>query len=229
MIRSTDSLNRSPVTARTNPAGSAARPSVAHAAARVTPPALNRPGIERAMGDALSIAQMSQDIIQRAMTISFQLRSIAASAMASGRVNQPELSQALSEMRSAFGRYGEGFTPPAQAASIRSAKIPEMPDFSAEMKSLRDISNDLRNGAYDRAAAIEGVIRGLGEKLTAFRTAGEAISSLMRESSAAGTAEKPVYPRELVTQIKEHLAANPAASLSAQGNINYTAANRLMA
>jgi hypothetical protein len=228
MIRGTDSLDRTPVTGRPGPAVSAPKPSATQAGARIAPPPLNRPGIERALGDALSIAQMSQNIIQRAMTISLQLKSIAASAIASGRINQTELSQALSEMRSAFGRYGEDMAPPAQAASLRSAKVPDMPDISADMKSLRDIAHDLHNGATDRAAALDGVMRGLGEKLAAFRTAGDAITALMRESSAGGPAGKQFLPRELVSQLKERIAANPSSALLAQGNINYTAADRLM-
>jgi hypothetical protein len=228
MIRGTDSPGRSPVTGRPGPAGSAPKPSVAQAGARVTPPPPNRPGIERALGDALSIAQMSQDIIQRAMTISLQLKSIAASAIASGRINQTELSQALSEMRTALGRYGEDIPPPAQASSLRSARVPDMPDISAELKSLRDVATDMNNGTIDRAAALDGVTRGLGAKLTAFRTAGDAIAAQMRESSTAGAAGEQVPLHELVSRIKGHIAANPASALSAQGNINYTAADRLM-
>jgi hypothetical protein len=229
MIRSADALNSTTIRSRINPAGSAPKPSAAQSGTRLSAPAPGRPGIERALGDALSIAQMSQNIIQRAMTISLQLKSIAASAIASGRVNAPDLAQALSEMRSALGRYGEELTGPAQLSTGTSAKIPNMPDISSEMKSLREISDDFRKGAYDRVTAIDVVIRGLGDKLPAFKTAGDAITALMRESSPAGTYEKPVYPRELVSQIKEHLAANPAKALLAQGNINYTAADRLMA
>jgi hypothetical protein len=189
---------------------------------------LKRTGIERALGDAFSIAQMSQNIIQRAMTISSQLKSIAASAIASGRINTQELATTLSELRTAFGRYGEQVAAPAQMAPPASVKLPAMPDISDEIKSLREISAGFQDGRFDRIAAIEGVTGRLGAKLADSVAAGDAIAGLMKGSGVAGPLEHPAQPGDLVTRVREKIASNPGNALAAQGNINYAAADRLM-
>ena len=228
MIPRTDAIDRASHAARStgsrqSPGLPQFRPARGHLR-----PSLNRPGIERALGDALSIAQMSQNIIQRAMTISLRLKSIAASAMASGRVNTQELATTLSEMRSTLGRYGEQVAAPAQIAAASSVKIPDMPDISDEIRSLREISAGFQEGRFDRIAAIDGVIGRLGDKLAASVTAGDAIAGLMKGSGDAGPPEQPAQPGDLVTRVKEKIASNPGTALAAQGNINYTAADRLM-
>lgn len=228
MIPRTDAIDRAsrPGTISRKPA--IPRPAAVPAGARSSSPSLNRAGVERAVGDALGIAQMSQNIIQRAMTISLQLKSIAASAMASGRVNTQELAATLSEMRSTLGRYGEQMAAPPQIAAASSVKIPDMPDIGDEIRSLREISTAFQEGRFDRIAAIDGVLGRLGDKLAASVSAGDAIAVLMKGPGDAGLPEQPVQPGALVARVKEKIASNPGAALAAQGNINYTAANRLM-
>jgi hypothetical protein len=104
-----------------------------------------------------------------------------------------------------------------------------MPDIGPEMKSLREITDQFENGAFNLIPAIDRTIRGLNDKLPGFRATGEAISSLMKESFPARSIDHSIHPRELVSQIKDHILASPAKALSSQGNINYIAIDRLMA
>jgi hypothetical protein len=229
MIRKADAIERGPHAGRINREPAVTRGSAVTDGVRSSLPAPNRTGVERALGDAFSIAQMSQNIIQRAMTISFQLKSIAANALASGKINTNELSTTLSEMRSTLGRYGEQVAAPAQTALPSSVKLPEMPDISDEMKSLREISAGFHEGRFNAIPAINGVISRLGDKLTASVTAGDSIAGLMKGSSEAVRLEHPAQPGAIVTQLKEAIVSNPGNALAAQGNINYLAADRLMA
>lgn len=226
MIRRTDAIERTPHPGRIKREPSLPRPSAAPGGVRPVAPSVNRTAVERTLGDAFSLAQMSQNIIQRAMAISFQLKSIAASAIASGRINTQELATTLSEMRSAFARYGEEVAAPAQATVQSSVKIP---DINEEIQSLHEISAGFQEGRFDRFAAIEGVINRLGDKLAASATAGDAIAALMKGKGIAGQLEQPVHPGTLVARVTEKIVSSPASALAAQGNINYMAADRLMA
>lgn len=229
MIPRTDAIDRASRPGTINREPAIPRPAAVPAGTRSSSPVLNRAGFERALGDAFSIAQMSQNIIQRAMTISSQLKSIAANAIASGRINTQELAATLSEMRSALGRYGEQVAAPPQINAPSSVKIPEIPDISAEMKSLREISTGFQEGHFDRVSAIDGVIGRLGDKLAASVAAGDAIAGLMKGTGYTGRLEQPVPPDALAARVTEKIVSNPGTALAAQGNINYTTADRLMA
>ncbi|HOD15086.1 MAG TPA: hypothetical protein PK307_05370 [Spirochaetota bacterium] len=229
MIPRTDAIDRASRPGAINREPAIPRPAAVPAGTRSSSPVLNRAGFERALGDAFSIAQMSQNIIQRAMTISSQLKSIAANAIASGRINTQELAATLSEMRSALGRYGEQAAAPPQINAPSSVKIPEIPDISAEMKSLREISTGFQEGRFDRVSEIDGVIGRLGDKLAASVAAGDAIAGLMKGTGDAGRLEQPVPPGALAARVTEKIVSNPGTALAAQGNINYTTADRLMA
>ncbi len=228
MIPRTDPIDRASHAGTLKREPAIPRPSAVPGGARTSSPSLKRTGIERALGDAFSIAQMSQNIIQRAMIISFRLKSIAASAIASGRINTQVLATTLSELRTTLGRYGEQVAPPAQMAPPASVKLPDMPDISDEIMTLREIAAGFQEGRFDRMAAIDGVNGRLTAKLAASVTAGDAIAGLMKGSGVAGPLEHPAQPGDLVTRVREKIASSPGIALAAQGNINYAAADRLM-
>ena len=54
---------------------------------------------ERSLENALSIAQISQQLIQKVMTITQQLKQIANQAMTTGRVNTDELNRVVADIR----------------------------------------------------------------------------------------------------------------------------------
>jgi hypothetical protein len=184
--------------------------------------------IERSLGDALSIAQMSQNVIQRAISVSLRLKNIASTAIASGNVNTQALNEALSEIRSALSNFGEQVPNPIQLYTIPSAKIVEMPDIRSEMKSIRDITHNLENGNHVQASRIDSVNGTLNDKLKAFRVAEDKITALMREMTAGYAPNDRAHSGELASQVKAAIVANPEYALAAQGNINHNAAGRLM-
>lgn len=184
--------------------------------------------IERSLGDALSIAQMSQNVIQRAVAVSLRLKNIASAAIASGNVNTQALNEALSDIRSTLSNFGEQVPNPVQLYTILSAKIVEMPDIRNEMKSIRDITHNLENGNYVQASRIDSVNGTLNDKLKAFRVAEDTITALMREMTAGFAPNARVRSSELASQVKAVIIANPEYALAAQGNINHNAAGRLM-
>jgi hypothetical protein len=188
----------------------------------------NRLRIDRSLGDALSIAQMSQNIIQRAMAVSLRLKNIASTAIASGNVNTQALSEALSDIRSALSNFGEQVPNPVQLYTIPSAKNVEMPEIRGEMKSIRDITHNLENGNYAQAGRIESVYGALNDKLKAFRATEDKITALMKEMTAGYASNDRAHSGELASHVKAVIIANPEYALAAQGNINHDAAGRLM-
>ena len=99
---------------------------------------------ERSLNDALSIAHMSQSIIQKAMNISSKLRSIALNAMSTGRVNIPELNQALTEIDFSMREYGEKIVAPAQSFRSRPVVIEDTPNINKDLVRLMDLANNLQ-------------------------------------------------------------------------------------
>ena len=188
----------------------------------------NRLRTERSLGDALSIVQMSQNVIQKAISVSTQLKNIASNAIATGKVNTQALNEALSEMRSTFNAYGEQVSNTVQLYTIPSAKIVEMPDIRSEMKSIRDITINLENKNYAQAGRIESINTVLNDKLKAFIAAEDKITALMRDMAAGSALYSRTHSVDLVSQVKSVIVANPEYALAAQGNINHKAAGRLI-
>ncbi len=189
----------------------------------------DRLSIERALGDALSIAQMSQNVIQKAISISSRLKGIAAAAMATGSVNTLALHETLNDIRSTMDVYGEKVPSPLQSGTAPSAKIIEIPDMRAALSSVRDIAGALEEGNYNQSDKAEAAARNLNELLTKYRIAENRITDLMRETAAGYTPATPTRSGELLGQITAAIRSNPDYALSVQGNINHTVAERLMA
>lgn len=188
-----------------------------------------RLGIERSLGDALSIAQMSQNVIQRAISISQRLKSIAATAMATGSVNTQALTEAMYDIRSAMGNYGEQVPNPVQPVTAPSAKIIEMPDIHGTLSTVRDIAANIGGGDFDQTLQLQDAGKSLAGHLKSFRIAEERITSLMKETTAGYATVSGIRSAELLGQIKSAMETNPDHALSIQGNINHATAVRLMA
>ncbi|MBP7734436.1 MAG: hypothetical protein KA369_00550 [Spirochaetes bacterium] len=198
-----------------------------------TPPSTksisDRLSVERSLGDALSIAQMSQNVIQKALSISSRLKGIAAAAMATGSVNTQALNEALNDIRSTMEVYGEKVPSPMQPGAAPSAKIIEIPDMRGALSSVRDIAGTLEKGGYNQSDRIDAAARNLNELLTKYRIAENRITDIMRETAAGYAPATPARSRELLGQITAAITSNPDYALSVQGNINHTVAERLMA
>ena len=188
----------------------------------------NRLSIDRSLSDALSIAQMSQNVIQRAMSISLRLKSIASDAIFSGRINTQALTETLSDIRSALGDYGEPVPNPVQPFAMRSVKIVEMPDISREIKSLRDITRNLQNGDFAQTGRIEAVSRSLNDKLKAFKASEEKITDVLQTTTAGYDSGQQTHIPELTSRVRAVIEASPGLALTAQGNISHATASRFI-
>ncbi|HOT45558.1 MAG TPA: hypothetical protein PLM53_11985 [Spirochaetota bacterium] len=187
-----------------------------------------RLNIERSLGDALSVAQMSQNVIQRAISISMRLKSIAATAMATGNLNTQALTEAMYDIRSAMGDYGEQVPNPVRPVNAPSANIIELPDISGTLSSVRDIAENIRKGDFNQTRQTDEVRKNLAWHLTNYRTAEDKITFMMRETATGSAPVSGIRSAELVGQIKTAMIANPDNALSIQGNINHATAVRLM-
>jgi hypothetical protein len=185
--------------------------------------------IERSLGDALSIAQMSQNVIQKALSISSRLKGIATAAMATGSLNTQALNETLNDIRSTLEVYGEKAPSPMQSVATPSAKIIEVPGMRGVLSSVGDIAGALEKGSFNQSDRIETATRNLNELLTQNKIAENRITDLMRETAAGYAPSTPARSRELLGQITAAITNNPDFALSVQGNINHTVAERLMA
>ncbi|MBN2158147.1 MAG: hypothetical protein JW807_02040 [Spirochaetes bacterium] len=188
----------------------------------------HRLGVKRSLGEALSIAQMSQNIIQQAISISSRLKSIASEAISTGKVDSAALNEVMATMRNTLGDFGRGIAAPLRSYAAPPPKIVEMPDLRAEIRSLNDISADIRAGNYSQRGRIDAIQRALNEKMTAFKHSEEKITNLMRETGAGAIGIGRITGNELASMARSVIVNNPGTALAAQGNISPSAADRLM-
>jgi hypothetical protein len=171
---------------------------------------------------------MSQQVIQKAISISLRLTNIATTAMASGNVNNDALNEALNDIRSTMGAYGEPVSNPVQSLAAPSAKKINMPDIGGALSSVLDIAGNIQNGDLNQTGRIESVNRNLTGYLSAYKNAESRITDLLRETVAGYTPNSRAPSGEMVRQITAAMTANPGHAISSQGNINYAAVERLI-
>lgn len=169
---------------------------------------------DRAMIDALTIAQSSRVLVQKAMDISARLMAIANQAMTTGSVNTEQLSTEMAGIQGTMQTYGEIVQVPV-SGSRGGGDVYEQ---------IHDRMTDVASGA-GRLAAGENVDPGF------FSSAGKAMTGLVRGittdsdmiSSSLGVRIKDVATpggNSSVTDVAGMIRNNPELSLTAQANIN---------
>jgi hypothetical protein len=180
---------------------------------------------ERSVGEALSIAQMSQNLIQRAMAISLRLQNLAAEAMFSGTINTREVNEAVADIRLVFANFGEHFTVPPQLAGRSSNNSPRIPEIASEMRTMQDVAINMKSGNIEHAGRIDAIYKSLGDKSRLVRALQDDIVASMNVNPA----EHGLSSRELASRVKSAIEKNPAHAMRAQGNINRAAAGIYLA
>jgi hypothetical protein len=175
---------------------------------------------ERSVGEALSIARMSQNLIQRAMAISLRLQNIATEAMFTGKINAREVNEALTDIRVVFANFGEHFTAPPQLSGRASNNTPRIPEITSEMRTMQDIAVNLKNGNLEHAGRIDALYKSLSDKSRSVRAVQDEIAGSMKTTAA----EHGLNSQELASRVKSAIEKNPAHAMRAQGNINRAAA-----
>ena len=112
---------------------------------KVSQNTISRMQKERAFVDALTIAQSSRDLIQKALNISSQLMGLVSDAMATGRINKDQLSNQMQSINSIIGNYGEIVSAPISNGiepQVRNEQIRINENFT----QLRERANDIQSG-----------------------------------------------------------------------------------
>jgi len=171
---------------------------------------LNRLQKERAFGDALSVAQMSRSLIQKAIVISSQLQSIASQALSQGGINQNELSQVVSSIDSSLQQFGEKITPPITSQAV---KVP-IPDPIDNMNQMKQYATTLP-GSGD-ITPLEKIHQDLlgKEKLV-----GEKIDDISTDMRAIVPQQRDKITGNDVLPISQQVGLNPSEALRVQGNL----------
>jgi hypothetical protein len=179
---------------------------------------------ERAQIDALIIAQVSRDLIQKAITVSARLQSVAIEAFTTGEVDTFEVRKQVSFIEADIADYG--------GVMASSVKVP-LPEPAGKRTDLNKEFGRLKNSGQEILA---------GEKIDprVFETIS---GNLLRESDVLGKSIDNFYSgfRTAIVgstgteesaaagkKLSASIADNPAQALTAQGNLNPEAAGNLV-
>jgi hypothetical protein len=178
---------------------------------------------ERAFIDALTIAQSSRDIIQKALNISSQLMSLVANAMATGRINKDQLSDHLQSINSIIGNYGEIISTPIssgvqpQVYQVHNDQIRTNENFTG----LRDMAVDIQSGKTVTPKDFEPITKNLNTIATELDVK---INNYLKK---LGSTIKNNNFRELSRSTSSIILNKPVYALETQGNINYEITRKL--
>jgi hypothetical protein len=198
--------------------GSALRTSLLGSPAPRTPEVRNaavQAGGMRSMTEALSIAQMAQVVVQKAMEISSRLKNMAMDAMTANNVNFDELKNISAQLQSSLGAYSGRFDtvviPPAvQVRAPRTdTSLREDLTVLSEQAARLAGSRPVDTGALTHASvSIEQMSRAIGET----------VQSLAARAGTSRVSEENV-PR-VTALTAAGIVRNFESALRAQGNIS---------
>ena len=180
---------------------------------------------ERTLGGALTIAVMSRNIIHKAMEVSARLRSIASQAMMSGRIDADEVGRAVAEINTALGNYGEGGVMPVRPAADM---VPEVPDISGDINTLREIASTMRGGVNPDYAVLDNLDRGLSEKLEVTDSSIRQIQDSLTQVVSMYRVDDEIVPEDTAGRVIIELTRDPASAIRVQGNVSRDSAARLL-
>lgn len=184
--------------------------------------------MERSLGDALSIAQMSQNLVQRVLNLSLRLKNISSGALTTGKINAQELSEALSTVKSTLGEYGESVSIPLQSYASASTVRKELPDISGDMRNFREIADQMKDGNYRQTERIDALTSDLSRKSEQIKTAENTITGLMKNSAAYSSIHTDNDAEKILSRVRTSMESNPGTALYLQGNISHGAAGKII-
>ncbi|TAL36642.1 MAG: hypothetical protein EPN93_07400 [Spirochaetes bacterium] len=169
-------------------------------------------GGTRSMTEALSIAQMAQVVVQKAMEISARLRTIAMDAMTSNRVNAEELKTVNAQIQSALGAYSNRFDTAVIPPQVQSRGTV---DLREELNVLSTQAINLSENRGVDTAALERASDSIERKAAAL---GEINRTLGARTGAAQVDTGTV--RGEVVRTGGRIAQDHETALRAQGNVS---------
>jgi hypothetical protein len=177
---------------------------------------IQTPGM-REFADALTIMQTAGAIVQQALNVAAKLHNMAQATITTGTVNTQEITNNLAEVKGAIQQQG---MPQAIIAPILQNK--PAADFLPADKELTDMTNMAKAGTIDKDRLAE-ITSSLEDKN---RAVTKGIDETASKMGAAGFRyETPLAPAADMTK---SIVGNPAAAMTAQGNIRPEAAVNLL-
>ena len=188
---------------------------------KVSQDTISRMQRERAFVDALTIAQSSRDLIQKALNISSQLMGLVSDAMATGRINRDQLSNQMQSINSIIGNYGEMVSAPISSGTAPQAHNEQI-RVNESFNQLRDRADDIQAGRTVAPKDFEPI------RINLNRTTSELdvkIESYLKELGGANKNNNNF--QELSRNTSSIILKNPVYALETQGNINYEVTKKL--
>ena len=186
--------------------------------AKVSQETIPRMQRERAFIDALTIAQSSRDLVQKALNISAQLMGLVSDAIATGRVNRNQLSDQIQSINSIIGNYGEVVsTPINNSTPVRYEQIRTNENFT----QLRDMAADVQSGRTVAPKDFEPITTNLNKIVSELDVK---IDNYLKN---LGSTNRNNNFQELNRSTSAIILNNPMYALETQGNINYEITRRL--
>jgi hypothetical protein len=176
---------------------------------------------EKVLGDALTIAQMSQNVLQKAMIASLQLKSLAMQAVTSGKINTEELASTVSQINSSLGDYGTTIAPPVTTPIQQNPEVPKMPPIEQEIVAVKRIADDFQRGKIPEDGSIDQTIGNIKNKTDTYNYLAGVVADSMNRISREYATENSLNYRSLAGASAEMIIQNPGASLATQGNIRH--------
>lgn len=168
---------------------------------------------DRAMMDALTIAQSSRALIQKAMDISARMRTIAYQAMTTGSVNVQELGNEISSIQGTMQTYGEIVSVPVSDSGTRNVLPPE---FENQVKRMNTGAEQLASGGRVDPEIFTQVRSNLS---SIARDADNKIRDMAAQLGVSGKSMSAEMKGDTAAAV-EMIVTNPEMSLTVQGNIN---------
>lgn len=170
---------------------------------------------DRAMADALAIAQSSRQIVQKAIDTSSRLRAIAYEAMTTGRVNMEQLNVEIAGIQGAFAGQGETVSVPVDRSSPAAIRTGE--SLAAGIQKLGAYAGDLQAGRkvdHELFAAIGDELKPAAEEIDV------RISAISSQFSGVKISNSSTDYVRLNSSTAGLITGNPSTGMNAQGNIS---------
>ena len=170
---------------------------------------------DRAMADALAIAQSSRQIVQKAIEASSRLRAIAFEAMTTGRVDMEQLNVEISGIQGVFAGQGETVSVPVDRSSPAAIRTGET--LSAGIQKLNSYAGDLKEGRKvdpELFASVTSELKPAADEIDA------RITSIVSQFSGVRISNSSTDYVQLNSSTAGLIAGNPSISMNAQGNIS---------
>jgi len=195
-------------------------PNIENLAAKVSRETISRMQRERSFVDALTIAQTSRELIQKALNISAQLMSLVSNAMATGRINQDQVSNQMQSINSIIGNYGEIVSAPISSNTQPSVSTEQI-RVNENFTGLRDMTADIQSGKSVAPKDFEPITKNLNKIVSELDVK---INNYLE--GLRGTTKNNNF-QELNRSTSAMILNKPGYALATQGNINYEITKKL--